>query len=86
VKKTTIVRTPSGQRLHAVVGPDIDLAAEVIRDRQGRRVTERRVEEVVAEVKRVGRPSLGGSRAHSPRVSFRVPADVRARAERLPAR
>jgi len=85
-KKTTTVRTPTGHRLRADVGPDVDLSAEVIRDRRGRRVTERRVEEIVAEVKRVGRPSLAGSAAHSPRVSFRVPAEVRARAEHLAAK
>jgi predicted HicB family RNase H-like nuclease len=85
-KKTSTVRTPTGAHLRARVGADLDLSAEVVRDRHGRRVTERRIEEIVAEVKRVGRPSLAGSAAHSPRVSFRVPADVRARAEHLAAK
>jgi hypothetical protein len=86
MKKTTTVRTPMGRRIRAVVGPDVDLSAEVIRNRRGRRVTERRVEEIVAVVKRVGRPSLAGSATHSPRISFRVPVDVRARAEQLAAK
>lgn len=31
--------------------------------------------------RRVGRPSLGGGQKHSPHVSFRAPAELRARAE-----
>lgn len=33
------------------------------------------------KARRVGRPSLGDSEMHSPHVSFRAPAELRARAE-----
>lgn len=36
--------------------------------------------------RRVGRPSLGGGDEHSPHVSFRAPADLRAKAEQRAAR
>jgi hypothetical protein len=34
---------------------------------------------------RLGRPSLSGESAHSPRVSFRAPPELRERAERVAA-
>jgi len=64
--------------------PHIDLDAEDLRDRQGRRVTEEYAEQAVEEalgLVRAGRPSLGATGAHSPRVSFRVPEQVRRLAE-----
>jgi hypothetical protein len=66
------------------VGPDVDLDKEVIRDSKGRRITEKRAEDIadetLAKIGR-GRPSLTGSRARSPQVSFRAPAELRAKAE-----
>jgi predicted HicB family RNase H-like nuclease len=66
------------------VGPDADLDAEDIRDRQGRRITteyaERAAEEAM-QLARPGRPPLGAARQESPRVSFRVPEQTRRRAE-----
>ncbi|HEY2764136.1 MAG TPA: ribbon-helix-helix domain-containing protein [Pseudonocardiaceae bacterium] len=68
------------------VGPDVDLDAEDIRDRQGRRITseyaERAAEEAL-ELARPGRPPLGAGGQPSPRVSFRVPEQTRRRAEQL---
>ena len=58
-----------------VLGKDIDLDKEVIRDSQGKRITSKRaekiVEEVVAQV--VGRPSLTGPTQVSPEIKARVP-------------
>lgn len=69
---------------HQVVGPDVDLDVEEIRDRQGRRVTteyaERAAEEAL-QIARPGRPALGATGQHSPRVSFRIPEQTRRRAE-----
>lgn len=66
------------------VGPDVDLDTEDIRDRQGRRITaeyaERAAEEAV-HLARPGRPPLGATGHASPQVSFRVPEQLRRRAE-----
>ena len=62
------------------VGPDVDLDAEQVRDRQGRRVTEdyaERAAEEALQLARPGRPALGAVGQHSPHVSFRVPERVR---------
>ena len=70
------------------VGPDVDLDAEDVRDRQGRRVTEEYAVSAAEEALRLvrpGRPALGAVGQHSPRVSFRVPEHVRQRAERQAA-
>jgi hypothetical protein len=66
------------------VGPDVDLDAEDVRDRQGRRVTTEYAEQAAEEalhIARPGRPALGEVGQHSPRVSFRVPEQVRRKAE-----
>ena len=66
------------------VGPDVDLDVEDVRDRQGRRVTTEYAESAVEEALRIarpGRPALGEVGQHSPRVSFRVPEQVRRKAE-----
>lgn len=66
------------------VEPDVDLDAEDVRDRRGRRVTDAYAEQAAEEalgLVRAGRPSLGAAGVHSPRVSFRVPEQVRRRAE-----
>ena len=68
--------------------PDADLDTEDIRDRQGRRITveyaERAAEEALT-IARPGRPALGNPGQHSPRVSFRVPEQIRRRAEQRAA-
>lgn len=62
----------------------VDLDREVVFDKNGRRITEDRAvklaEDALTEVGR-GRPSLPGGPTHSPQVSFRAPAELRARAE-----
>ncbi len=66
------------------VGPDVDLDAEDVRDRQGRRITTEyaeRASEEALQVARPGRPPLGATGQASPRVSFRVPEQTRRRAE-----
>jgi predicted HicB family RNase H-like nuclease len=70
------------------LGPDVDLEQEDVRDRQGRRITEEYVERAAEEalqIARPGRPPLGASGRHSPRVSFRVPEQTRRRAEQRAA-
>lgn len=70
------------------VGPDVDLDAEDVRDRHGRRVTAEYAEQAAVEalaLVRPGRPALGTVGQHSPRVSFRVPEQVRRRAEQQAA-
>ena len=70
------------------VGPDVDLDAEGVHDRQGRRVTAEYAERAAEEALRLarpGRPALGEVGQHSPRVSFRVPEQVRREAEQRAA-
>ena len=68
-----------------VLGPDIDLDVEVVRDKKGRRITEaqaqRLAEEALAKAG-VGRPSLTAPGARSPEVKARVPAELKDRLER----
>jgi hypothetical protein len=71
------------------LGPDIDLDVEVVTDRTGRRITEARAEQIAAEtLQKVGRgrPSLAGRRGRSPQITFRLPPELRAKAERRAAR
>jgi len=76
----------SQQQSVKIVGPEIDLEEEVILDSKGRRVDQSYVELAMLEVeeelaKRAGRPSLTGTSAHSPHVSFRITPELKARAE-----
>lgn len=66
-------------------GPDINLDREAVYEPDGTRLTEARARLVAEETLRTvrGRPSLTAAGEHSPRISFRLPADERARAERL---
>jgi predicted HicB family RNase H-like nuclease len=63
---------------------DVDLEHEVVRDKSGRRVTDKSVDELVRAARKPGRPSLKDGR--SPSIAFRVPADVRAKADKAAAR
>ncbi len=66
------------------IGPDIDLDQEVILDGDGERITEARAKEIATETLRHvrrGRPSLSGDPENSPRVSFRIPEQLRVRLE-----
>lgn len=63
------------------IGPDVDLSCEDIRDSGGRRIDDAYVARVLEQARAVGRPSLTAPGKRSPHVSFRVSADLRARAE-----
>lgn len=60
---------------------DVDLAREDVRLPDGTRLTQDLADAIVEDVRRkVGRPSLTGEAAISPRVTFRLTPDVRDRA------
>jgi hypothetical protein len=60
---------------------DVDLENQDVRLPDGTRLTDEVADAIVADVRRkAGRPSLTGTAAASPRVSFRVTPDVRDRA------
>jgi len=65
------------------LGPDIDLDQEEVYEPDGSRLTEASARELAEETIRTvrGRPSLSSDGQHSPRVSFRLPAAERDRAE-----
>ena len=67
-----------------VLGKDIDLDKEVIRDSKGKRLTSKRADEIVEEViaQVVGRPSLSGPSKVSPEIKARVPAKLKLALER----
>ncbi|MGH3493236.1 MAG: hypothetical protein ACRDQ1_08360, partial [Sciscionella sp.] len=83
-----MTKHPTGKH---VLGPDVDLEREDVRDSQGRRITTDYAEQAAAEAldyvhRRRGRPSLGSTPGeHSPGVTFRLPAEERATAERVAA-
>ena len=79
-----------GKDRYKITGADVDLAAEVIIDSDGRRIDQAYVDEVVASAhevldKRTGRPSLTGKAEHSPQVTFRITPELKARAEHAAA-
>ena len=61
------------------LGKDVDLKKEVVRDLSGRRITDRRVKQIVKEVRRksAGRPSLSKPNVVSPEVKARVPIQLK---------
>jgi hypothetical protein len=72
-----------------VAGPDIDLDREVVRDKKGRRVTERRARGIAADTLEkagVGRPSLTAPGRRSPEVKARVPEELRDRLQEAASR
>ncbi|MEU8266425.1 hypothetical protein AB0B89_04595 [Sphaerisporangium sp. NPDC049002] len=73
---------------------EIDSDLEEIYDSKGNRITDEYVDDAIADVHRAidegrvpvptgrgGRPSLTGEGTHSPKVSFRVPEELRERAK-----
>jgi len=62
-----------------VLGKDVDLEREVIRDARGRRITSKRAEKIAEEViaQVVGRPSLTGPTKVSPEIKARVPEKLK---------
>lgn len=66
---------------------DVDLDREDIRLPDGTRLTQHVADAIVEDVRRkVGRPSLTGEPATSPRVSFRVTPDIREQAAAIAQR
>lgn len=73
----------------------VDLGREVVRDKNGRRITEDEaaaaaealehddVEVVDVTYPRSGRPSLGTPGSHAPRFDVRVPAEVKVQVDEL---
>ncbi len=61
------------------LGKDVDLKKEVVRDLSGRRITDRRVKQIIKEVRRksAGRPSLSKPNVISPEVKARVPIQLK---------
>ncbi len=69
------------------IGPDVDLDRDDVRLVDGTRLTSRRADQIVEDVRhRGGRPSLSGRAARSPQIAFRVPPEVRDRAADVAAR
>lgn len=72
---------------------DVDLDTEIVRLRDGRRLTnelaEKLAAQTLAEARRrnlvPGRKSLSGGAVHSPRVQFRLPDSLRVAAEKRAA-
>lgn len=68
------------------IGPDVDLEREDVRLADGARLTPEVAKGIVEQVRRSGgRPSLSGAATRSPQIAFRVPAEIRDRAERAAA-
>ena len=66
------------------LGPDVDLETEDLRLADGTRLTQEVADGLVAEIRsKAGRPSLGRAGTRSPSIAFRLPADLRDKAERL---
>jgi len=67
-----------------VLGKDVDLEREVVRDGRGRRITSKRAEKIAEEViaQAVGRPSLTGPAKVSPEIKARVPEKLKLALER----
>ncbi len=79
-------RTPPAVTPTTPIGPDVDLDTEDVRLADGTRLTEEGAAEIVDEVRRrVGRPSLTGEAAVSPRITFRITTAVRDRAAAIAA-
>lgn len=63
------------------IGPDIDLDEEEVYEPDGTRLTEQRAAEIAEEtLRKSGRPSLAGH-GRSPQVTFRLPPELRDKAE-----
>jgi predicted HicB family RNase H-like nuclease len=77
-------RVPPKVTLDTPIGPDVVLGREVVKDKKGRLVTDASVERLVEAGRKPGRPSLAKGR--SPAVAFRLPRELRQRAEALAER
>ena len=61
------------------VGKDVNLKKEVVKDLSGKRITDRRVKQIVKQVRKqtAGRPSLTKANVISPEVKARVPLQLK---------
>ena len=61
------------------VGKDVNLKKEVVKDLSGKRITDRRVKQIVKQVRQqtAGRPSLTKANVISPEVKARVPLQLK---------
>ena len=61
------------------VGKDVNLKKEVVKDLSGKRITDRRVKQIVKQVRQqtAGRPSLTRPNVISPEVKARVPIQLK---------
>jgi hypothetical protein len=61
------------------VGKDVNLKKEVVKDLSGKRITDRRVKQIVKQVRQqtAGRPSLTRPNVISPEVKTRVPLQLK---------
>jgi len=61
------------------VGKDVNLKKEVVKDLSGKRITDRRVKQIVKQVRQqtAGRPSLTRPNVSSPEVKARVPIQLK---------
>ena len=67
-----------------VLDADIDLDKSVVRDRQGRRITERSSQRIAkTALKNLGRPSLSGRAEISPEIKARVPKALKRKIDSL---
>jgi hypothetical protein len=60
-------------------GPDIDLNKTIIRDKNGKRITNKRAEKMAMDAieKVLGRPSLSAKNVESPQLKVRVPIKLK---------
>jgi len=72
-------RVPPRITLETPIGADVDIKKQVVRDRKGRRITDTYVDRLVEAARKPGRPSL--ARGRSPAVAFRLPQELRYKAE-----
>jgi hypothetical protein len=77
-------RVPPQVTLDTPIGPGVDLDKEVVRDKRGRRVTNADAARLIEAARKPGRPSLAEGR--SPAVAFRLPRELRKKAEALAER
>ena len=61
------------------IGKDVNLKKEVVKDLSGKRITDRRVKQIVKQVRQqsAGRPSLSKPNVISPEVKARVPLQLK---------
>ncbi|MCX6448962.1 MAG: ribbon-helix-helix protein, CopG family [Actinobacteria bacterium] len=61
------------------VGKDVNLKKEVVKDLSGKRITDRRVKQIIKQVRQqtAGRPSLTKPNVISPEVKARVPIQLK---------